>query len=389
MSRKKIILTSILGVLGALVLFVLCYVGYILLSYYRIEDNYTLTIEDGSSEEVVEVGKSYTISTYNIGFGAYSQDYTFFLDSGYLPDGTVVTGYYSTARSYDECLENVTGAINTISKIDADFMLFQEVDTNSTRSHKINQYQMIKDKFINTSSVYASNFHTAFLPYPLYDMHGKVEAGLVTVSKYDIQSAVRKSFTVATDLSKLFDLDRCFSYSEINVANNKKLIIVNVHMSAYDEGGVIRKAQREELNKFLDEMYSKGHYIIVGGDYNHDLLTYNPEYDYDFNTNPAFSDYIGMLKPDWLQQFFNSDSSVELANGFRVVSSDNAPTCRDASVNWVKGESYVTTIDGFIVSDNVEVELCETIITSGGRLNVEHFAYSDHDPVIMKFKLKE
>ena len=96
-----------------------------------------------------------------------------------------------------------------------------------------------------------------------------------------------------------------------------------------------------------------------------------------------------MLKPDWLQQFFNSDSSVELANGFRVVSSDNAPTCRDASVNWVKGESYVTTIDGFIVSDNVEVELCETIITSGGRLNVDHFAYSDHDPVIMKFKLKE
>lgn len=387
MSKRKIILTSIISVISAFLLFVICYVGYILISYYRIEDNFVLEIDSASTLDAVNTNEEYSISTYNIGFGAYSQDYTFFLDSGYNADGKEVTGYYSTARSKEEVLFNTNGAIDTIKALNPDFLLFQEVDTSSTRSHKVNQYEMIKKSFNSYDSTFALNFHTAFLPYPLYDMHGKVEAGLATLSKYQIASSIRKSFTVATDLSKLFDLDRCFSVSEINVSNNSKLVIVNVHMSAYDEGGVIRKAQKDELNRFLQEVYSKGYYVIVGGDYNHDLLTYNPEYDYSIDKMP-FKDYTTMLKPDWLQMFFNSDSTVDLPSGFKVCASDNAPTCRDASVEWLKGYSYVTCIDGFIVSDNVEVMYSETIVTSNGSLGVDHFAYSDHDPVVMKFKLK-
>jgi len=44
-----------------------------------------------------------------------------------------------------------------------------------------------------------------------------------------------------------------------------------------------------------------------------------------------------------------------------------------------KGVNFVTVIDGFIVSDNVEVVKCETVDTQ--------YAYSDHNPVLMKFKL--
>ena len=54
---------------------------------------------------------------------------------------------------------------------------------------------------------YGINFDTAFLPYPLYDMHGKSYAGLSTFSKYQINSAERVEYTISDSLSKLFDID--------------------------------------------------------------------------------------------------------------------------------------------------------------------------------------
>ena len=35
--------------------------------------------------------------TYNVGFGAYSPDYTFFMDTGVMRDGTKTTGKYGKA----------------------------------------------------------------------------------------------------------------------------------------------------------------------------------------------------------------------------------------------------------------------------------------------------
>ena len=42
--------------------------------------------------------------------------------------------------------------------------------------------------------------------------------------------------------------------------------------------------------------------------------------------------------------------------------------------------TYTVTLDGFILSDNMECISYENINTG--------YSYSDHDPVYMKFKLK-
>ena len=57
------------------------YVAYVFLSYSRIEDNLALTPE-GSAEDPAKAGEEYTIVTYNVGFGAYTADFTFFMDEG-------------------------------------------------------------------------------------------------------------------------------------------------------------------------------------------------------------------------------------------------------------------------------------------------------------------
>ena len=383
-AKWKIALIIVGAILGTIVLVVGGYVGYVLLSYNRI-GNVELSVEGAASKEVVNVDEELVATTYNIGFGAYSQDYTFFLDTGYDAEGNPTCGYYSKARSYDDVVFNTNGAINTIKELSPDFALFQEVDTNSTRSYHVNQDEVIMDNFTSYSHTHAKNFHTAFLPYPLYDMHGVVNAGLTTMSRYQINHAERKEYTIADDLSKLFDLDRCFSVNKIKVNNDKNLYIVNSHMSAYDEGGKIRETQMQELNAFLNECKNEGAYVVIGGDFNHDLLTYNPSFNY--NTSDHRAHNMNKKTPDWISYFFLEDGKSPLVDGYKVAINDNHPTCRNNDIEWDPKETFVATVDGFIVSDNIEINNVEVIQTKNGKKHIDGFAYSDHEPVKLSFKL--
>ena len=55
-------------------------------------------------------------------------------------------------------------------------------------------------------------------------------------------------------------------------------------------------------------------------------------------------------------------------------------SCRNPDKPYQKGD-FVVTVDGFIVSANVEVTYANVIDTG--------FAYSDHNPVIMNIQLKK
>lgn len=391
MSKRKKSLIIIGSIFLTCIIMFVAFLGgyflYVLDSYERIEDNYNQEIIQNSEINTVEQNTELSIVSYNIGFGAYSQDYSFFLDKSVTKDGKKNTGDSGCAKSKAEVLFNTNGAINVLDKLNPDFILLQEVDLNSTRSFHVNQYEMINTYFTDYDSTFALNFHTAFLPYPLHDMHGESNAGLASLSKYKMNSAVRRQLPIADDLSKLFDLDRCFSVMEYKVSTDKTLVIVNIHMSAYDEGGVIRNAQLDILNSFLESVNDENHYVIIGGDFNHDLVTFNPKYGFN-NENIAFSEYKAFQTPDWLAYMFNEDETSRIMNPFIINASTNAPTNRDASVAWEKGATFASTIDGFITSSNIEVVSIETIITSNGNKGIDHFAYSDHDPVLMKFILK-
>ena len=384
---KKIIkktLLILLIIVGVIVLGAGGYCGYILLSYDRIGDC-ELEVDSKATKDKVTLDTIYSATTYNIGFGAYSQDFTFFLDTGYDKDGNETCGYYSTAKSKEEALFNVNGSIETIKNLDSDFVLLQEVDVKSTRSHKINQNEMFVNALVSYDNVFACNFDTAYLPYPLYDMHGKSYAGLSTFSKYQIKEASRVEYTISDSLSKLFDIDRCFSVSIVEVENGKNLYMVNSHMSAYDKGGTIREKQIQELNAFLTECKENGDYVVVGGDFNHDLLTNNPDYSYN-KENRVFNNTL--KDPDWVASYFDENGNSPLVEGYKVVASDNVPTCRNNDIAWEKGTTYVCAVDGFIVSSNIEIVQHYNVETKNGNLNVDGFAFSDHQPAYIEFKLK-
>lgn len=361
--KKIIIILSI--ILGFILLVVGTYILYIVLQYSRIEDNksYTSDIVNNKSD-IISPNTEYSIITYNIGFGAYNHEYSFFMDSGIMQDGKKVNGKYSKALSKDIVLSNTNGSIDLIKGLNPDFAFYQEVDTLSTRSFKVNQYEMIKKSFIDMASVHISNFHSAYLAYPLFDHHGKVNSGIATFSKYKMENVIRKSLEITDAFpTKFFDLDRCFSATYIPTSNNKYLILVNVHLSAYDEGGVYRKKQWKQLNDFLTTEYEKGNYIVCGGDFNHDIA------------NSINSFETSQEIPEWVYVL----SQRDLANHFSFATSNNVPTCRSTDIAYEKGINYTVVVDGFIVSDNIDiVEI----------FNIDNdFKYSDHNPVYLKFKL--
>lgn len=356
---------------GLLLLCVICAAGYVIYmqaNYYRIEDEAVLETEN-NQKSALKGGETYTAVTYNIGFGAYGPDYSFFMDTGEMEDGTLTSGEYGKAISKESVEANIKGAVEELEKLNADFMLLQEVDVDADRSYHIDQMEQLKDHFSDYGNVFANNFHSAYLFYPFSDPHGAVDAGLLSFSRYQIGEAKRRSYPVDNSfITKFTDLDRCFAVMRLPVEGGRELVLINSHMSAYDKGGLIRAQQLELLNSVMEEEYQAGNYVIVGGDFNHALGEAAAE---GFSSKQKFPEWVSILTEE------------EMAEGISIVQAENeleAPTCRGADIPYTKGVNFTTVVDGFLVSDNVKAA-AENIDTD--------FGYSDHNPVLLRFELTE
>lgn len=361
-------LIFILGLLGCLVVFIGAYVIYMQTHYYRIKDYQPLSIRQKlNHSNKLQTNTTYSAATYNVGFGAYNQKFSFFMDTGKMKDGTKTQGKYGKAENEAAVLQNTNGEINTMKKINADFMLFQEIDVDSSRSYHVNQVKKMSQNFANYEEIFANNFHSPYLLYPLNDPHGAVQSGLLSLSKYPVEQATRRKYPVSTSfITKFTDLDRCFTVMKIPVTNGHKLILINSHMSAYDKGGKMRVKQLKLLNSVMESEYKKGNYVIVGGDFNH---TFGRKMLTHFKSQQETPDWVSVL------------SSKDLAPDIRMVHAKNentVPTCRGTDIPYQKGKTYTTVIDGFLVSKNVQA--------TSENINTE-FAYVDHNPVKLSFKL--
>lgn len=357
----SVIWKVLLCLVGVLVLVVGGYVLYLTASYSRIEDNLELPVEGMGvylSSTRIERGTTYTIVTQNLGFGAYTPDFTFFMDGG-------TESWAESKESVEKCIRE--GA-KTVGSFDPDFILFQEVDLDSTRSYHTDQKAMLTEAFPDMAAVSAVNYHSAFLAYPFNQPHGISNSSLLTLSKFPIASAVRRQLPISTGFSKFLDLDRCYSVQRIEVSDGKELVLYNVHASAYGGSDEIRAAQMGMLFNDMKEEYDKGNWCVCGGDFNHDF------------TGSSTKELNGGDGVDfgWAQPF----PADLLPEGItRAISYEDGvrPTCRNCDVPY-GDDCFVIIVDGFLVSDNVSVGSVKNVQTG--------FAYSDHHPVVMEFTLQ-
>ena len=363
MIRKLLI---VLGAAAALlVLLVGGYAVYLTVQYERIPDGQALEVAQPASAPA-EAGTAYTAVTWNVGFGAYNRDFSFFMDSGTMADGTAVRGTMSRAADRAAVEANLAAQLETLQPLAPDFLLLQEVDTDADRSYHVDMASAYRAAYPDHGAVYASNFHSAYLFYPVTKPHGRVQSGLLTLSSRRVDAAERRSYPVDESFpTKFFDLDRCFAVLRLPVDNGRELVLVNSHMSAYDEGGTVRAAQMDTLCAFLAAEYAAGNYVVVGGDFNHALG----------GTETAFPSQQQV--PEWVYPF----DEARLPEGFRVVTAANdhqVATCRSTDLPYTPGVNYTAVLDGFLASDNV----------LAGAENLDAgFAASDHNPVLLRFTL--
>ena len=352
-----------LCILLTLVLIAGAYVAYVFIDYHRIGDYTVAELVHGDSgvESCVDVGKPYTALSYNIGFAAYLPDYGFFMDGG----------TESRARSKESVVETMEGIENFLDGQNADFMLLEEVDEPSTRSHHVNELQMLREHFAGEhDSAYARNYDSPYLFYPFLSPIGKSVSGIVTLSRYRLVDSIRRSLPIETGVMKLVDLDRCYTVSRVPVANGKVLAIFTFHLSAYTSDGTIATEQLEILLGEMQKEYEKGNYCIAGGDFNKDLLV---------DSSKVFG--VDKGEYTWAQPI---PAELFTRFGIRMIAPFNeekpVPSCRNADGPY-NPEQLVLTVDGFLASANVVVHEADVVDLG--------FAYSDHNPVKMIFELKD
>ncbi len=359
MKKMKRWVKVLLCIVLALVVLVGAYVAYVFIDYHRIGDM-ALTPEGDAARTALTAGETYTIVSYNIGFGAYEDDYGFFMDGG----------TQSWAWSEERLTANVDAIAAFLAQRQADLCLVQEVDIDSTRSYHVDERQPLYQALPGMSHVFAQNYDSPFLMYPLTQPHGASRSGLLTFSSAAITSAKRVELPIENSIMKLLDLDRCYSVSRIPIESGKELILYNLHLSAYTSDGTIATEQLKLLLADMQAEYEAENWCVAGGDFNKDLLgesaRYFGEADQEYSwaqpiPEGTFDDYdISLVAP--------------------LDAADPVPSCRNADSAYHQGQ-YVLTVDGFMVSANVTVESAGVIDTG--------FRWSDHNPVTMTFTLQE
>lgn len=340
-----------------LVLLVAGYIAYLFMTYHRLPD----TSEQHSSrtQNTVGAGETYTVMTWNLGFGAYNRDFSFFMDGG----------AESRARSQQHVYDNLIHCISLVNREGADFALFQEVDRRADRSWRVDEAEVIRDVLGDYQSYYAQNYNSPYLLFPITRPHGAAKSGILTFANKDIFSSERRSLPVDTTWRKLLDLDRCYSVCRIPAQDGHALCLFNLHLSAYTADGSITTQQLEMLLNHMKSEYELGNYVIAGGDFNKDL--------------PGNAEAVFGVSGEGLNWAQPLDTSL-IPEGLQLLDSQDPdhpiPTCRNCDTGYIPGQTFVVVVDGFIVSDNIEAIECRVID--------DDFQCSDHNPVVLRFRLR-
>ena len=363
MMIKKRTKQLLLGIFGVYLAYMIIVLVHGTVTDYQPEAKIELTADQNTQESIIQ-DSILSFAIWNVGYGGLGAESDFFYHQGNLlySGGMMVR----TPRNFVE--KNIKASADFVRSTQADFFLFQEIDVHSKRSFFINQYEQIAQSKPGLSAYYAANYQSDRVPIPILQpwmVYGKVNSGLASYSIFQPTKATR--YQLPGEFSwptRIFQLDRCLLVQRFNHANGKELVVINLHNSAYDSDGSLKKLQMDFLREKVMQEYEQGNYVIVGGDWNQcppyfafDTFKVGETYDYtQINITPEF------LPDDW-----------------RWVYDPTTATNRKINMPFDKEKSFTTLIDFFLISPNIQVKQVRCI--------KQDFQFSDHQPVWMEIEL--
>ena len=351
MAKK--ILKTIGIILAVLILAFAALIGFLTVTEFKPAAVEPVEVLRGAvAETPLDSSGELTILSWNVGYAGLGEGADFFMDGG------------KNVKSSDRetVSANLSGISDFIAEQSADFTILQEVDSDSSRT-----YGMDERTFIQTAdSAYALNYSCSFVPFPLPPI-GKVHSGLYTVTEHSLQSAERIALPCPFSWPvSAANLKRCLLVSRIDLeGTDRQLVLINLHLEAYDDGEG-KAAQTAMLREIMEREYAAGNYVIAGGDFNQSF----PE---ALQTYPIKNESL------WTPGIL---SDGDLSDGWHFAYDVTVPSCRllNQPYDPDSPETQYYTIDGYILSPNVELDKVETLDTG--------FVWSDHNPVLLHVKLR-
>ena len=298
-----------------------------------------------------EAGQQISVTTWNVGYGALGAGADFVADGGTsfraLDVGEIRTAVAEIAREVDG--------------FDSQFVLLQELANDSYLTRNTPVRAEIERNLTDYSAVYWEDLGVHAAPRSLRVSHGM---GVYALNDVEVSKAYELP---QPDGYTFLRVKRYYAaiVSEVPIRDSdRKWVVINVHLSAFDEGADVRRAQIKALFDFAESEYRKGNYVVLGGDWNMRIA------DTEFPHTTAEEHLF------WLYDF----PPKMLPAGWRFGVDRATPTVRTLHKPYVKGENYTTIIDGFAYSPNVNLRHVSTT-------DLE-FAHSDHHPVTAVFSTR-
>ncbi|HAK44524.1 MAG TPA: hypothetical protein DCO79_01195 [Spirochaeta sp.] len=332
---------------------------FFVITEYRPEQNTVLSPVYGSEAENAAPG-GMRILSWNIGYCGLDSQMDFFMEGG---TSTAPSPLKNQRESLDE-------VIAFIDRQEADICMIQEIESGSKRSFRVDQVYTASSALKNYEIYYALNFKSPFVPVPVKAPIGKVESGIALMSRFSVDAAERRQLPGSFSWPvKIFHLKRCALISSIpSPVEGKNWYIINVHLTAYGDGGM-RQLQLDYLKKLITDLYSEGHYVVVGGDWNSMFPGTGKDAFGDYTTAEEHLFWLQSIPDGWTPENWQwcYDSEV--------------PTSRTLEQPYKAGENFTCIIDGFLVSPNLRVDEVEAY-----NLRFEH---SDHNPTAITVSIRE
>ncbi len=309
----------------------------------------TVELSRAPGGSAVPASQDLEFLTWNIGSGIRGMSEDLFMEGG--------------SRTKPEGKDSVRTSLDVIRSViaeqQADFVLLQEVSSNSSSSYGIDEREVLNQEV--STWAYALNHSCNFIPYP-WPPVGRVHAGLLTASGlYPAASAQRFSLPCSFSWPiRTIAPKPCLLVLRFPVENSsRQLVLANLQFETYGQDN-LNASQMAHLLQFMQDEYAKGNYVIAGGDFS---LTMPGSSNYYPNTHasqwePGVFD-TSLLPANWTLAY---DLSIP---GRRLLNQAYNPS--DQS-----GTQYFVT-DALLLSPNVMLRSIETVHCG--------FSHAAHNPL--------
>jgi endonuclease/exonuclease/phosphatase family metal-dependent hydrolase len=347
---KKILIRKILSFLGFIffLFFALIITIYLVVSGFKPGEG---ILSETETSHYFDNNRQISIITWNMGYAGLGEESNFLADGGksILPPSKKIVR------------KNIANITNFLKQNSADIYLFQEIAKKTRLIFNLNLWQEVSQTLPTKFKVHSPTVKIPWLP-----IIGRLETGNAIFSNLPFRQVYRYNLPLEEQgFLGTFQQKYNFILTRYQLHNSPgELVIINLHLAAFDEGGNVRKKQLEKLRHTMLQEFANGNYVVVGGDWNHRLA----KTDFAYTADDKFQFWIHDLPQD-----FTPD-------GWTWAFDKNVPTVRTLEKPYHKGDNYTCIIDGFLLAPNVELISVKTFDLQ--------FKFTDHHPVKIEIALK-